>query len=415
MIRELVSRDPAWRATRWSALLSAAGWPVPQIIQFGPFVIFMALFGAFPNRRATAFEAGLPIMGRDLVLARTVAFLLMIWISVFAGVAGLLLVKGSATPVGPVLAAGALCTLGAGICQSFKVKELAAPQWIMFPLWMLPPWAGPQVVDRTGAILPASCLLIGAALLARAWLAAPRSFELAPAEASGSAAPAASAALVRAGSGRSTSAFTWAPVLRSVFSWRFTFMLAFLGFSAAGEWLACTLWLVFAWLIARVQVRWLWALPLNRRALLWSLMGPIVLAEGLGYGAGLFGRHAPPKETNVMIVMPIAMLAYLLFVILCLVMAEWRRLAYRFRKWFFSGLALTWYASFMWLVFFSRFEMTMVRDALVHFARVQPLSPQALAAASLAALILVYMAVEKVFGEPEFADKPKARNAAEYM
>jgi hypothetical protein len=47
-----------------------------------------------PQRRATRFEAGLPIEARDLLLARTLSLMALVWIPALSGVAGIVVVQG---------------------------------------------------------------------------------------------------------------------------------------------------------------------------------------------------------------------------------------------------------------------------------------------------------------------------------
>ena len=67
----LCSATPPGRpcpGTRWSSRwLAYAPSPVSGIGVFG---VMVSLFVAFPNVHATRFDASLPIVGRDLVLAR---------------------------------------------------------------------------------------------------------------------------------------------------------------------------------------------------------------------------------------------------------------------------------------------------------------------------------------------------------
>jgi hypothetical protein len=59
---------------------------------------------------ATPFEAGLPIAARDLLLARAVSLMAVVWIPSLSGVAGIVAVKGLTGPVSQPLAVAALLT-----------------------------------------------------------------------------------------------------------------------------------------------------------------------------------------------------------------------------------------------------------------------------------------------------------------
>src|SRR5205085_1150859 len=87
MIYQLIRRDPAWKTALVigpAALLLAL---IPRLSGFGPLAGFLftgcLLFGQ-PHRRATIFEAALPISSRDLVAARLAALLSAIWFPTLA-------------------------------------------------------------------------------------------------------------------------------------------------------------------------------------------------------------------------------------------------------------------------------------------------------------------------------------------
>jgi hypothetical protein len=407
MIYQLIRRDPAWKATPWIALLSAVAWACPPPIgQFGAFIAMMGLFSGMPHRRATRFEAGLPIEARDLLLARTLSLMAVVWIPALSGAAGIVIVRGFSTLAAKPLAVGALCTLMAAVAQTAWLKELAGPQWILYPLFMLLPVAGPLVVDHP--LVPPLCALAGVGLIVWAWVAVPRSFQLSSAGFK---------TYRTAGQARRPAplaAFRWAPVWRSVCSWQYVFFVTMMGFQTlGGQWLLTPFCLLMAWLGSRTKTRWLWALPIGRRALLWTMTGPILAAQVLGYLASFRAhRHAPPpvSDPRVVVVTLAAILAWVMFTILFCVLADWRgfaRIPRRSLNTVFLSLFVIWYVPSFAATFFSSHGATWARDALVQLGRAAPMSLPALIAAAAAVLIALYWAVEKVFSQPDFADKPR--------
>jgi hypothetical protein len=304
------------------------------------------------------------------------------------------------------LAVGGLCTLMAAVAQTAWLKELAGPQWILYPLFMLLPVAGPLVVDHP--LVPPLCALAGVGLFVWAWAAVPRSFHLSSAglKAYGAAGQARRPAPL--------AAFRWAPVWRSVCSWQYVFFVTMMGFQTlGGQWLLTPFWLLIAWLGPHTKTRWLWALPVGRRALLWTIIGPILAAHVLGYLAS-FGAHrhaAPVSDPRVVVVTLGAILAWVMLAILFCVLVDWRGFARIPRPVlntvFLSLFAIWCLASFAALYFARHDAATWTRDALAQLGRAAPMGLPALIAAAAAVLMALYWAVEKVFSQPDFADKPR--------
>jgi len=405
MIYQLIRRDPAWKALRWLALVTAVVWAWPGPIgQLGALMAMMGLFGGMPHRRASRFEAALPIEARDLLLARTLSLMAVIWIPALSGAAGIVAVRGFSALAARPLAVGALCTLMAAVAQTAWLKELAGPQWILYPLFVVVPAAGALMAEHPVALVPPLCALAGVGLFVRAWAAVPRSFQVSSAglEVAG-----------RAGRPAPLAALRWAPVWRSVCSWQYLFFVTMMGVqTASGQWLLTPFWLLIAWAGPRTRTSWLWALPVGRRALLWTMMGPILAAHVLGYLAGFrVHRHAAPvSEPRVVAVTLAAILGWVMLTILFCVLADWRgfaRIPRRILTTVFLSLAGLWYVASLAALFFAPHGATWGRDALAQFGRTAPMGLPALIAAAAAGLIALYWAVEKVFSEPDFADKPR--------
>lgn len=410
MIYQLIRRDPAWKAAPWFALGSAVAWACPSPIgPFGALIAIMGLFSGKPHRRASRFEAGLPIEARDLLLARMLSLMAVVWIPALAGAAGIVIVKGfSALAVKP-LAVGALCTLMAAVAQAAWLKELAGPPRILYlPFYFFLPVAGPLVVDHSVPLVPPLCTLAGVGLFVWAWAAVPRSFQLS------STGLKAYRAVGQAGRPAPLAAFRWAPVWRSVCSWQYVFVVTMMGLQTlGGQWLWTPFWLLFAWMGSRTKTRWLWALPVGRRALLWTIMGPILAVHVLGYLASLrIHLHAPPvSDLRVVIVTLATILGWVMLTILFCVLLDWRGFA-RIPRDILTTVFLLFFAicsvaCFAALYFARHDAATLARDALAQLGRTAPMGLPALMVAAAAVLIALYWAVEKVFSEPDFADKPR--------
>jgi len=407
MICQLIRRDQAWKTTPWLALLSAVAWAWPQPIgPFGAFVAMMGLFAGMPQRRATRFEAGLPIEARDLLLARTLSLMAMVWIPALSGAAGSVVMNGFSALAAKPLAVGALCTLMAAVAEAAWLKELAGPQWILYPPLFFLPAVDTLIVHYP--LVPPLCALAGVGLFVWAWVAVPRSFQLS------SAGLKAYQAAAHARRPAPLAAFRWAPVWRSVCSWQYVFFVTMMGFQTlGGQWLLTPFLLLFVWLGPRTKTRWLWALPVGRRALLWTMMGPILAAHALGYLASFrVHRHAPlpVSDPRVVVVTLAAILAWVMLAILFCVLVDWRgfaRIPRPVLNTVFLSLFVIWYVPSFAATFFSSHGATWARDALAQLGRAAPMGLPALIAAAAAVLMALYWAVEKVFSQPDFADKPR--------
>jgi hypothetical protein len=148
-------------------------------------------------------------------------------------------------------------------------------------------------------------------------------------------------------------------------------------------------------------------------------MGPILAAHVLGYLVSFrVHLHAPPvSDPRVVIVTLATILGWVMLTILFCVLLDWRGFARIPRDIlttaFFSLFAICSVAIFATL-FFSSHGATWDRDALVELGRTAPMGLPALIAAAAAVLLALYWAVEKVFSEPDFADKPRVSQPDAY-
>ena len=288
MILRLVKRDPAWQMALVFAVVMGVAAPLfpydPARFNIMLLVATAVLGGSLqarPHIHATLFEAALHITGRDLFLARTLSLLAMVWLPVFCGVIAILLVRADGPLALAMVEAAAILTPLILVQQAIRVREIAGPQW---PYWLGWPlvWAvgGAWHFLSPGVVL-SICGLVSAALLIRTWLAVPPSLQVVSLKVVDPiAVPTAPVA---------RTAFTWLPVLRSAFWWGppFYFLLMVLQ-GMTGVWLLFVyIFTVQGALQSRRRTRWLSALPLSYRALLWITLASTVVPLLAGLAVGL--------------------------------------------------------------------------------------------------------------------------------
>jgi hypothetical protein len=408
MIYELMKREMNWWLLPWYVLLSAVicACPAP-VSEFGVMMVMMGLFVALPHMHATRFNASLPIAGRDLVLARAFSIMAVVWFPALAGAAAAAIFSRLSAMVERPLTAAAMCTLAVGLVQSIRMRELAAPRWVVFAPWVLISVAVRYLEHhRTAALISASCALAGIALLARTWSAVPKSFELAPVNPRAGDGPARPALQTGAASPR----FVWLPVVRSVFTARYSMLLAFLVFLPFGsQRLALCFWILIVWVMARQNTLWLRPLPIRARALLIAIAGPILLTLAGGYFGGLhLSRHPEPLPAVPIQVLDFgALLGWALAVALVIELVDWRRLSRISVNVRHSiGIALL-VASFVGGLAWPGGDPLHI--AVLRVAQALPSSLPLAIALVAAVLGALWWALENVFAEADYVDKPRAQ------
>jgi len=433
MIYQLLKRDDVWRMTSYLALGCAVVYPLMGASARGAGLLSMllGLRAALASRqRATRFQAGLPIAARQLFLTRVLALLGMLWLPALAGV-GMILATTGAAHAASILSVArtvAVWTLMIAALQSVWVRELSLPIWMMGVVVFLFPAAG-FVITMSVAATPvvAVCLPLSAALLLRTWRALPKAYQLAPAGTHPSRVASVPNVEKRAKTTvRFSPAMAWWPVLHSVFPPHSPLFFPYLVPGAmTGQWMLGSFGVGLLWFIARQQSRWLWSLPMNARALLLTILAPILLTLAGCYFAGLHipKRHPiPVPDLNVQILTLAAILGCALLVVLSMVLYDWRRLC-RFPKWVRALPALLvgipvlvtgvifLLAPSAGMKEFARLQ----RDIVLAILDLIPGGVLGAVAASLATLAALYWAVEKVFSEPEFAGKPRPPQDLEFL
>ena len=281
MILKLARRDLGWVL----GLVVIGSYLVVLLIEQGRMTNLlwnaMAMFAGLmfylkPQRRATLWEAALPIPARQLFLARTISRVAMVWIPMaVCGWLTMILKRAEWSSVWAPVACGAVLTLAILLPQAVRVEELVISAWLASAIWaalaaagILAWWLLPAAV--TLAIFA----LASAGAFVRIWLTLPLSFQTAPLEA-------ASRREIRRS--RSAPAFPWSPVVRS-YAWSSIGFLP-LAVTLPSAWLFVCTFGFFALEASRPRIRWLDSLPLSHRTrLLINLLPALIMIGGAAVG-----------------------------------------------------------------------------------------------------------------------------------
>lgn len=382
--------------------LFAAVAPIAAASTLFLFVGFMLAFACQANRRASRFEAALPIPGRSLYLARVLALLALFVVPAVAASASVWIFRKSVAP-GSVLAPlqmTGFCMLQVAALLSVHVRQAQGPKGLFFAV-CLPVLLGAQwaVKSHVAGRVSLACAVVAAALLLGTWAAVPKSFQLAE---PGDLRPA-RARKVSVNLG----AVAWGPVLRSVYSIVFIMFLFSLRVRS-GEWINGGVYVPFLWLIARQKTRWLWALPVRPRLLLATIVAPILLMLTVGYFSDFHsGRYPRPMPDDRTLIVNVAcMLGWALLAVLLSASLDWRRLR---RSVIIFGPAWPNMAQLI-LVFVGLGLRVYLRaglsqDIAFRLSGALPASLPLATALLVSLLAAIYWAANRVFAESEFADK----------
>jgi hypothetical protein len=292
MIWQLVKRDSAWRGALIGMALSAAVCALAHgLIMMFSGLVLMYWLRSDPQRRATDFQAALPIPASDLFLARVLAFFALAWLPVASGAAMLLLAGKPAEDVATLVEFGAKFSVLVLIVQSGRVREIASSRWGLAVTLLL---FGPVVLPISPfgfvplAIELVVCATVGPLLFWNIWRQLPPAFEVLPAELTGQ---------VSVPGNSAAPAFVWWPILRSLFQLRTLGFLPMIVFMAVGgQRLWVTMFCIFPVLAAMPRMSWVLGLPVRRGTLLAVILLPAVMAFLLGVLLGNwfgYGNKSP--------------------------------------------------------------------------------------------------------------------------
>lgn len=290
MIWQLVKRDPIWR----SALFCTAGafvcpaLPRAFIGMFG-FLVGMYWLQSQPQRRATDFQAALPIRACDLFLARILSFFALVWLPVASGAALLLAVGKPAEDAATLVEIGAGFSVLVLVAQSSRVREIAGSPWTSSVsvgiVWIAgyTIWQG-QLVPRT--VLLAVCAVVCAVLFWNIWRRLPPSFEVLPAKLTPQ---------VSSRGRTSAPALEWWPILRSLFQPRTLLFLPMVVFMPlGGQWLFASIFCFMPVMATLPNMSWALNLPVRRGALLAATLLPWLTLLLLGVLLSNWFAPKPP-------------------------------------------------------------------------------------------------------------------------
>ena len=295
MILRLIKRDPAWEFTPW--LTAAAAIAALFGSRYGGSIHGGSIFGALaglvmvlftraqPHRRVTFFEAALPIAAQDLLLARFLSLMALIWLPATA-VAAALLLTGSGEFSGAAIAGftAMVLTVGVIIVLSTRIEQFAAPVWANLACPAAAALVLVLTLESKHFVLAATlCGTAAIALGVLTWKRVPENFQCAPV---GVAAP-------RQIAGSAAPSIPWWPVIRSMLSWQSAVIVPIsLWWVATGMWLFAPMYMMMTYAHFQSSTRWTLALPLSRRTLLAIAIVPILFLLACGTEVGLLAGYA---------------------------------------------------------------------------------------------------------------------------
>jgi hypothetical protein len=296
MIWQLVKRDPAWRMAQLFGIGAAA------LVALRPEEIaFAAAFGSGtlwlqsrPADRATTFHTGLPILARDLFLARLTALLLLVWLPLSTGAAVLAIRGVSLAVLGKAFEIGCFLTLLVLAALAWRVEEVGGPERAPLILWLFACAAAVPLtmIPFIPGIAVAAGLLIAAGLIfASIWVRLPLAFEVLPAR----------VAPVNAGTSRATTdsprmaAPLWWTLLRSMHSVRNFLIMPLVMLQVFNDqWFFGVAMALFPVLVALGQMKWARSLPLRSATIIGAVLLPTGAPLVLGVLAG--SQVAPMRQ-----------------------------------------------------------------------------------------------------------------------
>jgi hypothetical protein len=295
VILQLMRRDFAWRITLPLSILSAillARWPV---LGFAMILPLLMMISRLSHRRASLFEASLPIRGRQIFLARLLSMLALVWLPLLTWIVAVLVRGRSEWSAYAMLVISAIVTLAIILPYSVRTGELRTPPvgLIALPVVALAVVCGLAIYVLPPPLAVALFALAIVGVFLKTWLAIPESFQTAPKEAGAAVSP--SSPTTEPHTGPANAVGWWWPILRSVFvpmSLLYFLLMAVVGALGA-------MWLVYicilsssVYAITRPRTRWMNSLPLSHRGLLLMGLVPtvVVVLGGLVLGTNI---HLP--------------------------------------------------------------------------------------------------------------------------
>lgn len=288
MIWQLVKRDPAWRN---ALICTAAGVFCPLLphlfIGWSGWLTGMFWMQSQPQRRASLFQAGLPILAKDLFLARLFAFFALIWLPAGCGAIALLVAGGRANDAATLIEiAGGLSVLVL-VALSSRVGEIQGSHWVtaisVGTLWGV---AYPTAHFLPPASVLAICAVTCAILFWNIWRQLPASLQVL----SGGQ----TRTVAVHGSTTRQPTLLWLPVLRVLFAPRMLGFLPMVLMGGLGEQLPyISMFCVLPVAAAVSAMPWLLSLPLRRSGLMAVIVAPSIGVMLMGMVFASWRRFDP--------------------------------------------------------------------------------------------------------------------------
>ena len=289
MIWQLVKRDPLWRNALVCAAVSAVVCPALPREFIGMLAFFVGVYWlqSQPQRRATDFQAALPIRACDLFLARILAFFALVWLPVAIAATVFLLAGRPANDAVILMEVGGGASVVVLATLSSRVREIAGSQWAPAISWAIV-CAAAWPISRFAppAAVLAVCAVVCMGLFWNIWRQLPPAFEVLSAKLT-----------PQVSSQRATAApvLVWRPILRSFYQPRTLFFLPMVVFMPlGGQWLFGSVFCFMPVMAALPQMSWALNLPVRRGALLAAALLPWLTLLLLGVLLSNWFAPKPP-------------------------------------------------------------------------------------------------------------------------
>jgi len=307
---------PSFPAALFSTFAAFILVVAPHLAAAQALIFFIVIYLAMP-RRGSTFEASLPIRGREIVAARVLWILALVWLPIATW---LIATAGSGLrvlPVGMVLDSGAVLTLAVLLPCAIQPDQVDEPPvWLTALLWIA--LAAPSAAI-TWFLPPAvSMAMFAIAIVVTAlwiWSKTPESLEVAPRKAAVT--KQRNPVMHRSPTRPEASGSAWKPLMLSLFQggetrsgnqsyFIFVFYVVMFALGTANSDFLQPLalfYLILPLATARRGTRWLAAFPLSNRARLWCVLLPGVMLPlgclGLGHVTSpMFFRNRASMSTN---------------------------------------------------------------------------------------------------------------------
>jgi hypothetical protein len=286
VIAQLIRREPLWIVGAGVVVAALWGGLIPADVQQPTAVGLLPalLLGAGGNRRATLFDAALPISGRTLITARLLFMLATIWLPVCAA-AGMLLARGQAEGAAEFWASGMVITAAGVFGLTARIEEFdsSMPRAVFFVVAAIAIFI-PAFWEGHAAVVFLVSGLLAAGRLAMVWPRIPAGFQAAAIEPR-------RAQVEKRARGHGGLWFAVLPLLRAALPRLVLVMLAVIAFQGVmGSWTYGAVAGFGVPAMARRASRWLWALPISRRTLLAITIGPYLACMAGSFAVGAWLR-----------------------------------------------------------------------------------------------------------------------------